>query len=250
MKSFYDLAALETEHVDELLTLSKRLQTHPEPRVLEGKVFSMLFLSRSLRTLSSFQAAMIRMGGGAFVISPDMSIHGMEVHSGVVMDGVAAEHLREAVPVIASYGDAMGLRAVAERRNLQRDLADETYLDIAKLVDKPLVNMESAAYHPCQSLGDWKTLDDLGVPRHGGRLVISWTFHPHALPLSGPISTLQSAAMRGMDITVLRPDGFEMPASVMERAKSLAARSGGSVRETNDRREALQGAHILATPLR
>jgi len=245
MKSFYDLAALETEHVEELLTLSRHLQTHPEPRVLQGKVFSMLFLSRSLRTLSSFQAAMIRMGGGAFVISPDMSIHGMEVHSGVVMDGVAAEHLREAVPVIASYGDAMGLRAVAERRHMHRDLADEAYLDIAKLVDKPLVNMESAAYHPCQSLGDWKTLDDLGVARQGGRLVISWTFHPQALPLSGPISTLQSAAMRGMDVTVLRPDGFEMPASVMQRARTLAARSGGSVRETNDRREALQGAHIL-----
>ena len=25
--------------------------------------------------------------------------------------------------------------------------------------------MESAIDHPCQSLADWKTLDDLGVPR-------------------------------------------------------------------------------------
>ena len=38
--------------------------TKPEPRALEGKVLSLLFLSPSLRTLSSFQAAMIRMGGG------------------------------------------------------------------------------------------------------------------------------------------------------------------------------------------
>ncbi len=245
MKSFYDLADLESGQIDELLKLAQHLQRHPEPRALEGKVLSLLFLSPSLRTLSSFQAAMIRMGGGAFVISPDMSIHGMEVHSGVVMDGKAAEHLSEAVPVIASYGDAMGVRAFADRRNLQKDLADETYREIAKLVDKPLVNMESAASHPCQSLADWKTLDELNVPRNKSKLVISWAFHPRALPLSGPISTLQMAALRGMDVTVLRPDGFELPPSVMQRATALAAQSGGSVRETNDRREALEGAHVV-----
>ena len=245
MKSFYDLADLESGQIDELLKLAQHLQVHPEPRALEGKVLSLLFLSPSLRTLSSFQAAMIRLGGGAFVISPDMSIHGMEVHSGVVMDGKAAEHLSEAVPVIASYGDAMGVRAFADRRNLQKDLADETYREIAKLVDKPLVNMESATSHPCQSLADWKTLDELKIPRNKSKLVISWAFHPRALPLSGPISTLQMAAMRGMDVTVLRPDGFELPPSVMARAVSLAAKSGGSVKETNDRREALEGAHVV-----
>ena len=62
-----------------------------------------------------FQAAMSRLGGSSFVISPDMSIHGLEVRDGIVMDGVAAEHIREAVPVIASYGDAIGIRAFADR---------------------------------------------------------------------------------------------------------------------------------------
>ena len=38
----------------------------PEPRGLEGKVLGLVFLNPSLRTLSSFQAAMIRHGGGAF----------------------------------------------------------------------------------------------------------------------------------------------------------------------------------------
>ena len=37
-------------------------------------MLSLLFLSPSLRTLSSFQAAMIRLGGGSFVISPDMDL--------------------------------------------------------------------------------------------------------------------------------------------------------------------------------
>jgi N-acetylornithine carbamoyltransferase len=245
MKTFHDLASLSHEEVADLLGLAKRLQARPEPRALEGKVLSLLFLNPSLRTLSSFQAAMIRLGGGAFVISPEMSIHGMEVAAGVVMDGHASEHIFEAVPTIASYGDAMGIRAVAEGRRLARDLADTRYLEMARLVDVPLVNLESAAFHPCQALADWKTLDDLGVPRQGGRFVMSWVHHPRALPLAGPTSTVQMAAMRGMDITVLRPEGFELPESVMGRTRELAGRAGGTVRETSDRREALEGAHVV-----
>mgnify|MGYP000653395750 CR=1 FL=1 len=121
MKSFNDLAELSNEQIAELLELAGRLDRHPEPDALKGKVLSLLFLSPSLRTLASFQAAMTRLGGGSFVISPDMSIHGLETRPGIVMDGAAAEHIREAVPVIASYGDAIGIRAFAERKDLGAD---------------------------------------------------------------------------------------------------------------------------------
>ncbi len=245
MKAFYDLADLGAEQVDELLSLARRLQQRPDPRALEGKVLALLFLNPSLRTLASFQAAMTRLGGGAFVISPDMSIHGIETRPGIVMDGAAAEHIREAVPVIASYGDAMGIRAFAERRSLEHDLADVEYRQMASLVNVPLINMESAIFHPCQSLADWKTLDELEIPRQGGRFVLSWAYHPRALPLAVPASTVQMAAMRGMDVTVLRPDGFALPPAIMERAREAAAASGGSVRETTDRAEALEGAHVI-----
>lgn len=245
MKNFYDLAELPMGQVEELLALARRLQTHPEPRALEGKVLSLLFLSPSLRTLSSFQAAMVRLGGGAFVISPDMSIHGLETREGIVMDGQAAEHIREAIPVISAYGDAIGIRAFAERRDLAADLGDHNYHAMAELVSRPLINMESAAYHPCQSLADWKTMDELDVPRRGGKFVLTWAYHPRALPLAVPTSTVQMAAMRGMDVTVLRPEGFELPAPVMDRARQLAEASGGSLRETSDRREALEGAQVI-----
>jgi N-acetylornithine carbamoyltransferase len=243
--SFYDLADLGPEAVGELLALATRLRTHPEPRALEGKVLSLLFMNPSLRTLASFQSAMIRLGGGCFMISPDMSIHGLETRSGIVMDGRAAEHIRDAVPVIASYGDALAIRLFAERISLQADLADTAWRELAALADVPTINMESAAYHPCQSLADWKTLDELGVPGHRGKLVVSWAYHPRPMPLSGVISTVQMAAMRGMDVTVLRPDAYALPDAVVARALSLAAGSGGSYRETADRREAMQGAQVV-----
>jgi N-acetylornithine carbamoyltransferase len=202
-------------------------------------------MSPSLRTLASFQAAMVRLGGGAFVISPDMSIHGLETRPGIVMDGMAAEHIREAVPVIASYGDAIGIRAFAERRSLEDDLEDREYKEMRALCDTPLINMESAINHPCQSLADWKTLDDLAIPKNAGRFVLSWAYHPRALPLAVPAATAHMAALRGMDVTVLRPDGFEFPEFLANKARQAAQISGGSFNETNDRAEALEGAHVI-----
>lgn len=245
MHEFNDLADFSAAEIGSLLKLAERLDREPEPRALEGKVLSLLFLSPSLRTLASFQAAMTRLGGGSFVISPDMSIHGLESRAGIVMDGAAAEHIREAVPVIASYGDAIGIRVFAQRRSLEEDLADREYRQLASLVDKPLINMESAINHPCQSLADWKTLDDLGIPGNGGRFVLSWAYHPRPLPLAVPAATVQMAAMRGMDVVVHRPAGFELPDAIMSKARQAAAASGGSVTETDDRREAMQGAHVI-----
>ena len=134
MKAFNDLADFSTEEIRVLLELANRLDEFPEPRALRGKVLSLLFLSPSLRTLASFQAAMTRLGGGSFVISPEMSIHGIETRPGIVMDGAAAEHIREAVPVIASYGDAIGIRAFAQRRNMEEDMAETEFKALTDLI--------------------------------------------------------------------------------------------------------------------
>ncbi len=245
MKAFGDLADFSGEEISSLLSLAQRLDEKPEPNALSGKVLALLFLSPSLRTLTSFQAAMTRLGGGSFVVSPEMSIHGLEDRAGIVMDGTAAEHIREAVPVIASYGDAIGIRAFARRKNLEDDIADTEFRALTDLIETPYINMESAIGHPCQNLADWKTLDDLAVPANGGKFVLSWAFHPLALPLAVPASTLHMAANRGMDVTVLRPQGFNLPEPVMKKAQRAADASGGSIIETDNRQEAMEDAHII-----
>ena len=55
------------------------------------------------------------------------------------------------------------------------------------------------------------------------------------------------AAIRGMDITILRPDGFSLPNSVMQQAQQLVNNNDGSIKETADKNEAMEGANIIYT---
>jgi N-acetylornithine carbamoyltransferase len=48
-----------------------------------------------------------------------------------------------------------------------------------------------------------------------------------------------------MNVVHLRPPGFELPAPILDKARKAAAESGGSVTETTERREAMEGAHVV-----
>jgi N-acetylornithine carbamoyltransferase len=244
MRRFLDLADFSRDQVVDLIDLARRLQEKPEPQALAGKILGLLFMNPSLRTLSSFQAGMARLGGTSFVVTPGQGTWNVETRTGAVMNGAAAEHVREAIPVLASYCDALGLRAFAEGKDLAADLAEAPFNLMASLCPKPFINLESAVNHPCQALADWKTMDDLAVPRTG-KFVLSWVYHPRALPLAVPAAALHMAAQRGMEVVVLRPEGYALPEPIMARARAAAADAGGTVSETTDRTAALAGAHVL-----
>ena len=244
MKRFLDLADLERDEVLTLLELARRLETRPEPHALAGKILGLLFLNPSLRTLASFQAAMARLGGSSFVITPGQGTWQLETRLNAIMNGAAAEHIREGIPALASYCDALGVRAFAEGKDLRSDLDETLFRMIDGLCDKPLINLESAMNHPCQALADWRTLDELRVPRRA-KFVLNWVYHPKPLYLAVPAATLHMAAMRGMDVVVARPEGFAFPPEIMDKAHAAAAASGGSVTETADHSAALKGADVV-----
>ena len=244
MKRFIDLASFSREQILDLLALAQALQDRPEPRVLANKILGLVFFNPSLRTLASFQAGMARLGGSAFVINPGLGTWQLETRPNAIMKGAAAEHIREGIPALASYCDVLGVRAFADGKSLDSDLNETLFGMIDKLCDKPLINMESAMNHPCQALADWRTLDELKIPTRA-KFVLSWAYHPKALPLAVPAATVHMAAMRGMEVVVLRPDGFALPQQVMEKARLAASASGGSVTESSDRAAALAGASVI-----
>jgi N-acetylornithine carbamoyltransferase len=244
MKRFLTLADFSHEQVLDLLALAQALQDRPEPRALAGKILGLLFFNPSLRTLASFQSGMARLGGSSFVITPGQGTWQMETRLNAIMKGAAAEHIREGIPVLASYCDALGVRAFAEGKNLEIDLDEVLFGMIDDLCDKPLINLESSMNHPCQALADWRTLDELKVPKRA-KFVLSWVYHPKALPLAVPAAIVHMAAMRGMEVVVLRPEGFALPPRIMDSARLAAAVAGGSLIETADRVAALAGASVL-----
>jgi N-acetylornithine carbamoyltransferase len=244
MKRFLDLADFERGEIVDLLALAESLKEKPQRQALAGKVLGLLFMNPSLRTLASFQTAMAHLGGSSFVITPGQGTWQLETRLNAVMDGGAAEHIREGIPVLASYADALGVRAFAEGKNLEDDLSESLFRQIDALCEAPLINLESAVNHPCQALADWRTLDELKTPTRA-KFVLSWVYHPRALPLAVASATLHMAAMRGMEVVVARPDGFALPPGIMDKARRAAAASGGSVSETSDRAAALKGAQVV-----
>jgi N-acetylornithine carbamoyltransferase len=244
MKRFLDLADFSREQIVDLLALAQALQDRPDHHALIGKVLGLVFFNPSLRTLASFQAGMARLGGNSFVITPGQGTWQIETKPHAIMRGAAAEHIREGIPALASYCDALGVRAFADGKNLQDDIGETLFRQIDQLCDKPLINLESAMNHPCQALADWRTMDELKIPQRA-KFVLSWVYHPKALPLAVPSAAVHMAAMRGMEVVVLRPEGYALPAPIMEKARLAAAASGGSLTETADRSAALSGAHVL-----
>jgi len=100
MKRFMDLADFSREQILDLLALAQSLQVKPQPRALAGKILGLIFFNPSLRTLASFQAGMARLGGDSFVITPGQGTWQLETRLHAIMNGVAAEHIREGIPVL------------------------------------------------------------------------------------------------------------------------------------------------------
>lgn len=239
---------LSLDHLDAatlagVLQRAGRLEKDPVVDVLKGKVLGLIFMNPSLRTLASMQAGMTQLGGGSFVIQPGSGTWALESRTGVVMDGAYAEHVREAVPVLEQYCDALGVRCFASGESLAEDASEPVMSAFAEAGSKPLVNLESALDHPCQALADHKTLDDLDVPRDG-KIVLTWAWHPKALPLAVPAAVASMAVRRGMELVIHRPEGFGMPEPVKQRISEQAALGGGRWSETDDM-AAFEGAHVV-----
>jgi len=238
------LADLSDDQLDRVLDRAREIERHPRSEALAGTTLGLVFLNPSLRTLASMQAGVQQLGGTVFVLTPGKGTWDLETRDGVVMDGDKAEHIREGIPVLSQYCDALGVRRFADRTSLAEDLADDTIRKIADLTTVPFLNLESAVRHPCQALADWKTLDDREVSRRG-KLVLTWAYHPKPTPLAVPISSLTMGLRRGMDVVVCRPEGFGMPDEIRAEAEAIATQCGGTYSETTDREAAFEGADAV-----
>jgi N-acetylornithine carbamoyltransferase len=232
MFRFLNLADLPTPDVHSLLLRAAELRHGGPVDKARGLLLGMLFLNPSLRTRVSMAGAWTHLGGGCVDLTPGQGMWKLATGTAPML-GEEAEHIEEAAGVLGRLCNVLGVRAFASGKLWEEDFQDSLLATFAKHAECPLINMESALWHPCQALADWLTLDDHGIgeDRH---FVLSWAWHPKALPMAVPNSALLMAAQRGMRVTVLRPEGYALDGRVMDRAKALAAMGGGSVEESDD----------------
>jgi N-acetylornithine carbamoyltransferase len=165
---------------------------------------------------------------------------------GAMMDGPNAEHIIDAARVLGRYADAIGIRAFPGGSSWEEDRRDPVIDTFVREAGVPIVNMESSLYHPNQALGDLLTIRErYGPDLQGLPVTITWTNHPHPLPMAMPNSILLTCARFGIDIRLLRPNGYDLDPEITERAREFCTDSGGSLLVTDDIQRGYEGSKVV-----
>ncbi len=245
MKHATRLSDLGPEVIDRLLARAKEWKAQPHPKHLRDKILGMVFFNPSLRTRTSFEAVMARGGGHAVVIEAGAGTWKLEDRVGVIMNGDRPEHLKEAVPVVSRYVDALAVRSFSSLTSDEDDNADAVLRSFQKYATVPVVSMESAREHPCQGLADLMTIGENFGLTSGLPVTLTWAPHIKPLPKAVPNSFLLNAAARGCEIRVAHPPGFELHSEVRGEAEALAKKSGGKISYFREQDSALTGARAI-----
>jgi N-acetylornithine carbamoyltransferase len=211
---------------------------------LAGKSVALVFFNPSLRTRASMQVGIYELGGNAVVLEPGGTSWTLEHRAGAVMDGDKTEHVAEFVRVLERYCVAIGVRTFAALKDWPEERTDPILNAFARYASAPIINLESAMHHPCQSLADMMTIrEKLGAGKK--RVVLTWAWHPKTLPMAVPNSFALAAAQMGHDLVIAHPEGYELDEELMATSRQLANDGGGSVEITNDIDAAFAGAEVI-----
>ena len=199
----------------------------------KNKTALLIFFNNSLRTRLSTQKAAMNLGMNVIVLDVNQGAWKLETERGVVMDGDKSEHLLEAIPVMASYCDIIGVRSFATFESREDDYNEKILEQFIQYSGKPVFFMESATVHPLQSFADLITIEEY-KERKRPKVVLTWAPHPKALPQAVPNSFAEWMNAADYDFVITHPKGYELdPAFV------------GNARVEYDQMKAFEGADFV-----
>jgi N-acetylornithine carbamoyltransferase len=242
---FLTTADYSRDELDRLIDSALRFkQTRGQSNQLAGQSVALVFFNPSLRTRASMQVGIYELGGNAVVLEPGGTSWTLEHRDGTVMDGNKTEHVAEFVRVLGRYCTAIGVRTFAQLNDWEEERTDPVLNAFAKYSEVPIVNLESAMHHPCQSMADMMTIrEKLGpAPK---RVVLTWAWHPKPLPMAVPNSFALAAAQMGHEVVVAHPKGYELDDALLQSIQDESARAGGRLEVTNDIDAAFDGAEVI-----
>ena len=175
----------------------------------ENKTLLMIFFNSSLRTRLSTQKAAMNLGMNVMVLDVNQGAWKLETERGVVMDGDKAEHLLEAIPVMASYCDIIGVRSFAGLKDCKEDYEERVIEQFIKYSGKPVFSMEAATRHPLQSFADMITIEEHKRTARP-KVVLTWAPHPKALPQAVANSFAEWVLKSDYELVITHPEGYEL----------------------------------------
>lgn len=175
----------------------------------ENKTLLMVFFNSSLRTRLSTQKAAMNLGMNVIVLDVNQGAWKLETERGVVMDGDKSEHLLEAIPVMGSYCDVIGVRSFAQFQNKRDDYEERIFNQFVQYSGRPVFAMETATVHPLQAFADLITIEEFKEVKRP-KVVLTWAPHPKALPQAVPNSFAEWMCATNYDFVIAHPEGYEL----------------------------------------
>ena len=183
-----------------------------------NKTLMMVFFNSSLRTRLSTQKAALNLGMNVIVLDINQGAWKLETERGVIMDGDKPEHILEAIPVMGSYCDIIGVRSFARFENKEDDYNEVILNQFIKYSGRPVFSMEAATRHPLQSFADLITIEEHKTNKRP-KVVLTWAPHPKALPQAVPNSFAEWMNATDYDFVITHPKGYELAPEFVGKAQ-------------------------------
>jgi len=221
-RDYLSVDDLSTEELTDLLGDAAAMKAKPEKHAdaLAGAHVALVFEKPSTRTRVSMEVGVASLGGHPVVLRGD------ELQLG------RGETIEDTGRVLSLYVDAIAVRTFGQER-LEALAAGATV---------PVINLLSDESHPCQALADLLTIQEHVNEKLSGTSLAylgDGNNVAHSLLIAG--------ARMGMDVRVASPSGYQPDREVVERAREVAAHTGGRVIVTDLVAEAAEGADVLYT---
>ncbi|MDD2293681.1 MAG: N-acetylornithine carbamoyltransferase [Bacteroidales bacterium] len=211
----HDLVSLE-----DALAKAKYVKANPYADQVLGKnkTLLMIFFNSSLRTRLSTQKAALNLGMNVIVLDVNQGAWKLETERGVIMDSDKPEHILEAIPVMGSYCDIIGVRAFAGLKDKDADYNETIINQFIKYSGRPVFSMEAATRHPLQTFADLITIEEykrVAKPK----VVLTWAPHPNALPQAVANSFAEWMNETDCEFVITHPEGYELSTAFTGKAK-------------------------------
>lgn len=207
------LTDLTPAQLEAVLDRAAALKAGKDIGHLPNKTVGMLFEKPSTRTRASFEAGATQLGAHPMFLGPD------EIHLS------HGEPLKDTARALSQYVDVL----------VARLFSHEDLETLAAYADVPVINALTDASHPCQTLADLLTIEEVV----GSDASVAWVGDGNNVAQSLVIG----CALAGIDLTLATPEEY----GIDDETLAAAAAYDGEPTIADSPEEAVDGADVVYT---